>query len=198
MVRLFSSWCCKCWPSKTLAFSVLLMPPAPLPLLSLSSLSLQWTFWQLLTPFYQTMLCQLHMHYNNFLSGFHDYGMLSSHIVADNILMCGCIVNKWVCLMICTNHLCCCSRMTPDLTLCVHVYSLFGLCTVILSSGWWQDQYSYVTSIVYVSHETDDLLVLVTHAVWLLWAMAFSSMQVLWKPYCKASATLEGKKEQQL
>ena len=33
--------------------------------------------------------------------------------------------------MILPNHLCCCSRMTPDLTLCVHVYSLVGLRTLI-------------------------------------------------------------------
>ena len=40
-----------CWPSKT--FSVLLMLPA-----SSSSFPLLWTFWQLLTPSYQTVLCQ--------------------------------------------------------------------------------------------------------------------------------------------
>ena len=70
---------------------------------------------------------------DNFLSGFHGYGKLSL-LIADNTVMYGGI--KAGCLMICTNHLCCCSRMTSDLTLCVHVYSLFGLCTVILSSGW--------------------------------------------------------------
>ena len=50
--------------------------------------------------------------------------------------------------------------MTPDLTLCVHVYSLFGLCAVICQVV--GDRTStLMLHLLCVSHETDDLLVLV-------------------------------------
>ena len=88
---------------------------------------IQETFWQLQTPSPSNYAISVQTEIR-----FHGYGK-ALLLIADNNLMCGCI---WVCLMICTKHLCRYSRMTPDLTLCVHVYSLFVLCTVILSSGW--------------------------------------------------------------
>ena len=105
--------------------------PPSLPLLPPSSVNIP----AVTNTFLSNHATSIHMHYNNFLSGFHDYGMLSLHIVADNNLMCGCIVNKWVCLMIFTKHLCCCSRMTPDLTLwymCIHSWDCVQLyCQVV-------------------------------------------------------------------
>ena len=79
---------------------------------------IQETFWQLLTPSPSNHAISVQTEIR-----FHGYGK-ASLLIADNNLMCGCI---WVCLMICTKHLCPCSRMTPDLILCVHVYSLVGL-----------------------------------------------------------------------
>ena len=103
------------------------------------------------------MLCQYTLR-----SGFHGYGM-PSLLIADTTLMCGFIVNKChrVCLMICTNHLCCRSRMTPRLDfVCTCVFTIWTVYSYIVK---WLviGPVLIVTSIVYVSHETEDLLVLV-------------------------------------